>query len=134
MHTSFGFLVFGAALSAIVVVLGAREFYQRGFEAGRQAADVALSLDDLRTIHWLANNGFQRLLLIGAKRETGGFQERADAKAAHYALDRLESHLPKAEVSDTSFNRIDKLRMRWPDGPRTPPQDLVWNEWLNKEP
>ena len=80
MHTSFGFLVFGAALSAIVVVLGAREFYQRGFEAGRQAADVALSLDDLRTIHWLANNGFQRLLLIGAKRETGASRKEPTLK------------------------------------------------------
>jgi hypothetical protein len=58
--------------------------------------------------------------LYGAKRETGGLRERADAEAAHYALDRLESHLPKAEVSDTSFNRMGKLRMRWPDGPRTP--------------
>jgi len=134
MHTSFGFLVFGAALSTIVVVLGAREFYLRGFEAGRQAAEVALSLDDLRTIDWLANNGFQRLLLYGAKRETGGLRERADAEAAHYALDRLESHLPKAEVSDTSFNRMGKLRMRWPDGPRTPQQDLAWNKLLNKEP
>ena len=134
MHTSFGFLVFGAAVSAIVVVLGAREFYLLGFEAGRRAAEVTLSLDDLRTIHWLANNGFQRLLLFGAKSETGGFRERADAEAAHYALDRLESHLPKAEGSDRSINRMGKLRMRWPDGPRTPPQDLVWNEWLKKEP
>ena len=72
-------------------------------------------------------------LMFGAKSETGGFRERADAEAAHYALDRLESHLPKAEVSDRSFNRMGKLRMRWPDGPRTPPQDLAWNEWLKKE-
>jgi hypothetical protein len=112
---STGFLVFGAALSAIVVVLGAKEFYRLGFEAGRRATAVAQPFDDRRIIHWMANNGFQRLLSIGAQMETGGFQEKAEAEAAHHALDRLESYLPKAEVRDASFNRMNKLRMRWPD-------------------
>jgi hypothetical protein len=98
------------------------------------AANVTLSQDELLTIHWLATNGFRRLLLIGEKKQTGGFREKIEAETAHYALDRLESHLPKDEVRDASFDRMGKLRMRWPDGPRHPAHDHLWNEWLKEEP
>jgi hypothetical protein len=85
-------------------------------------------------IHWLATNGFYRLLLIGEKKRSGGFQSEKQAEQAHWVLDRLEDHLPKDEILDASFDRMGNIAMRWPKGPLSPSQELLKQRRLNEEP
>ncbi len=51
--------------------------------------EIWLSRDELGTLHWLATNGFRRLLLLGEKGSLG-FQSEEQAERAHWALDHLE--------------------------------------------
>jgi len=129
----YGFLLlaFGGAIGA-----GLQALYKRGFDAGEKAGEegsIRLSADDLMTIHWLAINGFHRLLLLG-ERASGGFQIREQAEKAHHTLDRLEYHLPKAEFMDASFGRMGDIVMRWPDSPLSPAQRLLKQQRLDEEP
>jgi hypothetical protein len=79
-------------------------------------------------------NGFHRLILIG-ERGSRGFQTQEQAEKAHWALDRLEYHLPKEEIlTDASFDRMGDIRMRWPDGPLSPPYQLLKQQRLDEEP
>jgi RsiW-degrading membrane proteinase PrsW (M82 family) len=89
-------LVFGAAIG-----IGFAVFYQRGFAAGVKQAEqgsIRLSTENLTTIHWLAVNGFQRLLLLGLRERGYGFQSRETAEKADWALGHLEHYLPKDEM------------------------------------
>ena len=130
---ALGLLILGSAIGAAVTVQVVRELYQRGFEAGQRKAGQNLSLEELRTIHWLAINGFRRLLLLHEK-GSGGFLSEASAEAAHQALDRLEFYLPKKEVRDSSFDRMRDLSMHFPEGPLDPAHEFLKETRLQKEP
>ncbi len=75
--------------------------------------EIRLSTDELRTLHWLAANGFRRLLLLGEKGSLG-FQSEEEAEKAHWALDHLEHYLPRKEIADASVHRIGAIMSRWP--------------------
>jgi hypothetical protein len=110
-------LVFGAIIGG-----GLAFFYQRGFDACVKQAEkgsIRLSTENLRTIHWLAENGFRRLLLLGLREPHSGFQTREQAENADWALGDLEHYLPKDEMkSDYRWDRMTSIVTRWPtDGP-----------------
>lgn len=134
MNAEFGSLIYGFLILIFGGAIGAglQALYRRGFDAGEEGG-IKLSKDDRTRIYWLATNGFHRLLMLGEK-GAGGFQTRQQAEEAHWALDRLEYHLPKSEVMDASFDRMGKLMMRWPDGPLSPAQQLLKQQWRDKEP
>ena len=132
------FLIYSLALLALGAAIGTglRALYQRGFDAGERTGaegSINISKDDLKTIHWLASNGFHRLLLLG-ERGPAGFQSEEQAENAHHALDRLEYHLPKDELGSASFDRMGDIVMHWPKGPLSPPQQLLKKQRLDEEP
>lgn len=119
-----------------VISVGLHTLYQLVFDAGEKPGEeggIKLSQEDLETIHWLATNGFKRLLLLG-ERGSLGFQSEEQAEQAHEALDRLEYYLSKEHVMDASFNRMSDIRRFWPKAPLSAPQKLLKQLQLDEEP
>jgi hypothetical protein len=138
MGSDSAYLIYGLLILALGGAIGAglQAIYQRGLSAGEKQGEkgsIKLEKDHLITLHWLATNGFHRLLLLG-ERGSGGFQTRERAEEAHWTLDRLENHLPKDAVVDASFNRMGDIAMHWPDGPLSPARRLLKQQRLDKEP
>ena len=138
MGIDSAYLIYGSFILALGAAIGAglQALYQREFNAAekqREKGSIKLAQDDLITLHWLATNGFRRLLLL-RERGSGGFQTRERAEEAHWTLDRLENHLPKDAVTDASFNRMGDIAMHWPDGPLSPARRLLKQQRLDKEP
>ena len=107
---------------AFVVVFGVGLLisYQRGFDAGLKHGErgsIKLTGDNLEIVHWLAQNGFRRLLLIGPREKGVGFQTRKQAEDADWALGHLEHYLPKEEnTPDYRWDRMSSIVTRWPEG------------------
>jgi hypothetical protein len=118
---------FGALLG---LAIGAR-LYQRDLKR-QQDWDRALDPtvwvreEDIATLHWLASNGFRRLLFRGA------FQTREKAERAHEVLDSLESLLPTRNT-DASVDRLGNIGIFFPDGPLSKPSQLVKELWEAQE-
>jgi hypothetical protein len=132
----FLILAFGTAIG-----VGFAFFYQRGHERGfaagvKQGEEGVIKLLNVTTIHWLAVNGFQRLLLLGLREPHSGFQTREQAWEADRALGHLEHYLPKDEMKpDYRWDRMTSITTRWPtDGPPHPAYQLVQDQSVAKEP
>jgi hypothetical protein len=105
-------LAFSAAIG-----VGFAFFYQRGYERGFAAGEkqgeegsIKLPSDYVTTIHWLAENGFRRLLLLGLREPHSGFQTREQAEKADWALGHLEYYLPKDEMKpDYRWDRMTSI-------------------------
>ena len=123
------YVIIGAAILAAAGLIGAllRGLYRSRFDAGvarGQEGSVQLSEDHLLQLHWLATNGFYRLLML-AKMGGGGFQDRDQAEKAHWILEQFEWHLTRDQIGDQAFDREGAIRDHWPDGPLSPPRKLL---------
>ena len=130
MGAASEYLVIGGAILTAAGLIGAwlRGLYQSRFDAGvarGRDGSIRLSEDHLLQLHWLATNGFYRLLMLGKMRGDGGFQDRDQAEKAHWILEQFEWHLTRDQIGDQAFDREGAIRDHWPDGPLSPPRKLL---------
>ena len=133
-------LLSSIVILAIGIFVGAwlTKLYRSG-DAGiaqAQEASIQLSPEDSLRLHWLAINGFTRLMIIGERDAAGGFRERSQAEDAHWTLERLEHQLPQTEISglDYALDREGDIGMRWTSDPLSPPQQMLKQWRLDREP
>ncbi len=113
-----------------VVLIAGLVVYRAGYAAGERAAlqrSLLLPQTEIETLHWLAENGFSKLLWAGMKGRSG-FKNELTARAAHNALDSLEAYLPTDQPEnrwDKSFDRMGLISIRFKTDPLTPAEQML---------